>query len=185
MRQVFAIFALIAFTPASFAQDVFWAPGTTTEQLGGIVFMRDGGQTTLSIGGILFGRRVKQTERTPVGPVVTRFVLPSALHSPYNVPLPGSEPASLQLEMPDQFGIIYIDGELVRSHGKSRQLATQPLAPGKEYPVKLRAAFAVGNQLLIQEKMILLRAGHSVRVNFDGQQAVAVTLPTAVRQASK
>jgi uncharacterized protein (TIGR03000 family) len=88
----------------------------------------------------------------------------------------------LQIEMPDPFGIVYIDGELLPSRGTLRTLESQPLAPGKSYPLKLRAAFAVGDRLLIEEKTLMLRAGETLRVTFDGRAALAVALP-ATHQA--
>ena len=155
------------------------AERTPPAMLGGLMIMRDGNQTTMSLGGILFPRKVKVTTNTPAGPITTRFVLPSAFHSPNAVPLPGAAPALLQVERPDVFGIIYIEGQLIVSHGMTRRLESPPLPPGLDHPLKLRAAFAVGDKLLIEDQTILLRAGESLRVTFDGSRAIAFALPRA------
>jgi hypothetical protein len=188
MRRTFAVLGCtLLFATSLSAQDVpLFGWGGAPEHLGGLMVVRQGGQTSVSWGGILFNRRVKVTNATPDGPVVTRFLLPSALHSPTAVPVPGMSPGYLQVTIPDQFGLVYIDGEMIRTPGGlSRQLESQPLVPGKSYPMKVRGVYAVGNQLLIEEKTINLTAGQAAQISFDGQGAIAVPLPretTAVRK---
>ena len=60
--------------------------------------------------------------------------------------------------------------------GKTRVLESPPLPPGVAHPLHLRAAFAVGDRLLIQDKRVLLRAGENLAVTFDGVEAISVPL---------
>lgn len=177
MRQLTAILALILLLPPILrADDVTFGPGMESRHLGGLMIVRQGGQTTFSLGGILFSRHVKTKTLTPDGPVVTRFKLPSALHSPTAIPFLESAPATIFVDIPDQVGLLYLDGELLPTNGVSRQLESPPLRPGMDYPLKLRGVFAAGDNLLIEDKTLLLRAGESVRVSFDGSRAVVVSL---------
>lgn len=178
MRRPLAV--LICFTvsaAASLAQEPSFGPGMAASQLGGLMIFGQGNQSTVSFGGILFPRKVNVTTLTPEGPTVTRFLLPSALHSPGPMWLPPSTPAQIRVEIPDTIGLLYLDGAIIRTFGKVRQLESPPLAPGQVYPVTLRAAFAVGDKLLIEDRRLLLRAGESIAVTFDGTRATAVALP--------
>ena len=80
------------------------------------------------------------------------------------------------MEIPDTYGHLYIEGELVRGRGPTRQVESPPLLPGKTYPLHLRAAFKVGDNLLIEDQQVLLH-GASIGVTFDGSKAVSVPLP--------
>ncbi len=166
---------------------------------GGIVFGRVNGQRVLRIGGALFPMRVRVTEPGPDGPVTTRMVLPSSGQSPL-VPLalqhqsvpPGATlhfgasaapavpavPAvtcGMRVQMPDPIGLLYVDGRLTDSRGESRVVPSP--APGKTQVVRLRAAFKVGDNLLIEEKEVVVRAGEIAEVKFDGARAMSVPLP--------
>jgi uncharacterized protein (TIGR03000 family) len=152
--------------------------GTPARLQGGFMIIRQGDQTTVSLGGVLFPRRVKVTTATPDGPVVSYFTLPSFLHSPNALPLPDAAPALLYVEIPDFYGNLYIEGELVRGWGTARHLQSPPLPPGKDYPVRLRAAFQRGDNLLIEDRQVVLRAGQSSVVRFDGSAAISVPLRT-------
>jgi uncharacterized protein (TIGR03000 family) len=178
MRQVLALllgYVLIAI-PA-FGDEVVFPDGSTPRQNGGLMIIRQGNQTTISLGGALFARRVKVTTATPEGPVVTRFQLPSPFHNPHSVPLPQAAPAFIRVEIPDDFGLLYVEGELLRTHGTVRQLQSPDLPPGMTYPLHLRSAFKVGNNLLIEDKQVLIRAGEATSVTFAGERAVSVSLP--------
>jgi hypothetical protein len=179
MRRTFvALFGSLLLATPSLADEIpLFGWGGAPEHLGGLMIVRQGGQTSRSSGGILVNRRVKVTAATPEGPVVTRFLLPSALHSPTALPVPGMSPASLHVEIPDNFGLIYIDGEMVKSPASmARVLETQPLAPGKSYSFRLRGVYAKGEKLLIEEKCLTLTAGQAARIQFDGNGAIAVPL---------
>jgi hypothetical protein len=184
-RTLVALFSSLFFATPLFADEVpLFGWGGAPEHLGGLMIVRQGGQTSKSLGGILFNRRVKLTTATPEGPVVTRFLLPSALHSPTAVPVPGMSPASLHVEIPDNFGLLYIDGEMLKSAASTaRLLETQPLAPGKNYSLKVRGVYAIGDTLLIEEKTITLTAGQSARISFDGNGAIAVPLRSTGRNS--
>jgi uncharacterized protein (TIGR03000 family) len=97
-------------------------------------------------------------------------------HSPVTPPLPQSAPASLRVEIPDEFGLLYIDGDQVRTKGTTRQLESPLLHPGKDFPTRVRAVFAIGDKLLIEDRDVLLRAGEATAVTFDGSRAIAVPL---------
>ena len=155
---------------------IVFPDGTTPDNPGGIMIFRQGNQTTFSVGGAFLSRKVKVKTMTPEGPIVTRFVLPSVFHSPFTPPLPQSAPAFLQVAIPDPFGLLFIEGEMVRTTGTSRQLESPPLQPGKDFPLRLRAAFAVGDNLLIEDQVVTIRSGESIAVTFDGRQAVSVPL---------
>jgi uncharacterized protein (TIGR03000 family) len=182
MRHLLAILACLTI-PATplFADDIVFPDGTPASNAGGIMIIRKGNQTTFSVGGVFFSRHVKVKTLTPEGPVVTRFTVPNVFQAPGAVEflglVPASlQPASLQVEIPDINGVLYIEGKLVRSTGTSRQLESPPLPPGQDHPIKIRGVFAVGDRLLIEDKTLLLRAGQSIRVTFDGAQAVSVPL---------
>lgn len=178
-RALIALFAFPLLTLSLNADEMpLFGWGGAPEHLGGFMIVRQGGQTSISLGGILFNRRVKLKTVTPEGPVVTRIVLPSAWRSPTAIPVPGMSPATLHVEIPDNFGLIYLDGELIKSPTvTTRVLQTQPLAPGKNHPLKMRGVYAVGDKLLIEERAIALTAGQTARITFDGTRALAVPLP--------
>jgi hypothetical protein len=174
MRGTAAILAccfLIAL-PIS-AQQPFNPDGTPLSAMGGLIIIRQGNQTTTSLGGGVFPRRVKVVTATPEGPVVTRFSLPSSFHGPSS---PLAQPAFLRVEMPDPDGLIYIEGELMRSSGISRLLQSPPIPLDMHCPLRLRAAFRVGDNLLIEDKQVQLHAGESTSAIFDGSRAFSVPL---------
>jgi len=157
------------------AQEPFNPDGMPLSAMGGLIIIRQGNQTITSLGGGIFPRRIKVATATPEGPVVTKFSLPSAWVSP-TAPLAVFAPASLKVEMPDPYGLLYIEGELIRSKGITRQLQTPPIQLDMHLPLRLRAAFKVGDNLLIEDKQILLHAGESTTVIFDGRKALSVPL---------
>ena len=174
MRRVLAILVCSILTPTAFAQT--FPEGRTVDELGGLTFVRQGNVTTWSLGGVVFPRTVKVVTRAPEGKEITRFKMPSLLHSPNALPLPSAAPASVQVEVPDGNALLFIDGEKVRAWGTSRQFESPALAPGKSYPLRVRAAYVVGNNFLIEDKEIMIRAGESVAVTFDGKGALVVPL---------
>jgi len=178
MRVSLAILtSLFLVISSTHAEDSPFPDGAAPRQYGGFMFIRQGNQTTVSLGGVLIARRVKVTTATPEGSVVTRFLLPSVFHVPNSVPLPQSAPALLKVEIPDHYGLLYIEGEMVRTVGTTRQLQSPDLPPGKAIPIHLRAAFQSGDHLLIEDKQIQIQAGESNFVKFDGSGAVSVPLP--------
>jgi uncharacterized protein (TIGR03000 family) len=140
------------------------------------MIIRKGNQTTWSLGGVILPRFVKVVTRTLEGKEITRFKMPSVFRDPYQPPLPSAAPASLQVEVPDPHALLFIEGDLVRTKGKSRQLESPILPPGKAYPLHVRAAFVVGEDFLIEDKQVALRAGESTTVTFDGTRALRVPL---------
>lgn len=173
-----AVAACCLMTPLE-ERSLDFGPGSPPEHLGGLMIFRQGDQTTISFGGILIKRHMKVSTATPTGPVVQRFNLPSALHSVHASPLPmiHAAPATVAIEIPDEIGLVYIDGELIRSEGRRRAFQSPPLPPGKNVPLTVRGAFKSGDRLLIEERTILLRAGQTSAVIFDGSTALSVPLP--------
>jgi hypothetical protein len=177
MRLSLAILVCCAVATATRGEEIILPDGSPLSGNGGLIIMRRGNETTVSLGGVFLPRKVKVTTITPEGPVVTRFTMPSIVHSLHNPPFPPPAPAYLQVGIPDPYGLLYIEDELVRTGDGSRLLQSPPLPRGCAHPLRLRAVFASGDRLLIEDKVVLLRAGESSRVTFDGSGAVAVPLP--------
>jgi uncharacterized protein (TIGR03000 family) len=161
---------------------------------GGLVFIRRGNQRVWRFGGAALPMRVKVTEPGPDGPVVTRMVLPSSGQSPLvplalqhqavpvappspAVPVAPPPRACVQVQMPDPNGLLYLDGRLTDTDGTSRQVLSPALEPGQSHVFRLRAAFKVGEALLIEDKDVVVRSGQLTAVTFDGARATAVPLP--------
>ena len=108
-----------------------------------------------------------------------RHALHHASRSHFHVPppLPECAPALITVGIPDDCGLIYIDDQLIAGDGTWRYLQSPALPPGASYLLHLRAAFKVGDNLLIEEKSILIHVGESITVKFDGQKAISVPLP--------
>jgi hypothetical protein len=201
MRRSLAILACGFFLTSSSRGEEYLPDGSPLSGNGGLIIMRRGNDTIVSFGGAFLPRKVKVTTPTPEGPIVTRFTMPSILKSPTtppfppllqgppSAPLPPSAPAFLQVSIPDAYGLIYIEDQLVHRKDASGLLQSPPLQPGRAYPLRVRAVFAAGDKLLIEDKQVLLRAGESTTVTFDGSRAVAVPLPRStapvVRAAGK
>lgn len=175
-RSLLLIILSFIFAPVAHGDDAPFPDGGPASLRGGLMIIRRGDQTTLSVGGVLLDRRVKVTTATPEGPIVSRFVLPSPLHSPHRVPLPEAAPASLQVEIPDTFGLLYVEGAMIRGQGTKRYLQSPPIPPGQQLAIHLRAAFQRGKQLLIEDHVVAIAAGTHTSVIFDGRHARAVSL---------
>ena len=132
MRRAVAVLACSLLLPLALcADEVTFGPGMSSSHLGGLMIVRQGGQTTFSLGGILFPRHVKTKTLTPEGPVITRFKLPAVIHSPVSIPFLEYTPATIFVDIPDNIGLLYLDGELLPTKGVSRQLESPPLPAGK------------------------------------------------------
>jgi hypothetical protein len=181
MRLSLSLLVCCLVTAAAHAQQlgqgIILPDGSPLRDNGGLIIMRIGNETTVSLGGVLFPRRVRVTTATPQGPVVTRFTLPAIVNSPHNPPFPPPAPAFLQVGIPDPYGLIYIEDQLVRTVDAARLLESPPLPRDRTCPLRLRAVFAVGDKLLIEEKQVLVRGGERIVVTFDGSRATAVALP--------
>ena len=173
MRRSLAIAACCLFLTSATRGDEPLAPdGMPIRNLRGLLIIRQGDQTTISLGGGIFPRRVKVITRTPEGPIVTRFTLPSMLRGPNDLPFTNCNPAFVRVEIPDQYGVLYVEGVSLDTKGTSRQLESPPLQPGREYPLHLRAVYAVGDKILIEDKQVAIRAGDNLAVTFDGSRAI-------------
>lgn len=177
MRRVLAILVCSTFfTTSALAQPVIFPDGSSSDQPGGLIIMRRGGQTTWSLGGVLFPRAVKVVNKTPEVKEITRFKMPSVFRDPYAPLLSDMIPAAVHVQVPDPHALLFIDGEKVRTTGTSRQLESPALAQGKDHPVHIRAAYKIGNNFLIEDHVIHLRGGESTAVTFDGRGALVVQL---------
>jgi len=147
---------------------------------GGFTFIRRGDQRIVSFGGILVPMKVKVTNLTPEGPASTRMSFPSALHSPVMPPEPGTlgaVPANVpttvvHVHLPDADGLLYVNGNLTGTRGADHQI----VVPAGQ-SVRLRAAFKVEANLLIEDKVIQANAGQPVSITFTGERALVVPLP--------
>lgn len=163
-------------------------PGQTSDQpkyLGGLQISRSGGQTVFSLGGPLLPRRVKVVEATPDGPVVTRFTLPAQFHSPVTPPFdlinplgprPSNAPAIIRLQMPQEIGVVYIEGVRVPSRGLVRLLESPPLPPTRATVIQVRIAYLAGDHVMIEDRPIALRGGETSNLTFDGSRAIVVPI---------
>jgi uncharacterized protein (TIGR03000 family) len=177
MRRVLAFLACsILFSPSTFADEIVFPDGTTSNQPGGLMIIRKGNQTTWSVGGAFLSRHVKVVTKTPEGKEITRFNLPSVFHGPQTPLLPESAPAFLHVEISDTHALLFVEGELVRTQGTSRQLESPVLAPGQAHRLRLRAAYVVGDKFVIEDKEVFIRAGENTVVTFDGSRALSVPL---------
>jgi uncharacterized protein (TIGR03000 family) len=172
-----ACFLLI--NPPTQGGEIIFPDGTPASVNGGLMIIRQGDQTIRSLGGGLFPRRVTVTQATPEGPAVARFTLPSTFYGWTPLPMTEWAPGIVHVAIPDSNGIVYIEGDLIRSEGTLRQFQSPPLPPGKAYPLHVRAAFKVGDNLLIEGQQVLLRAGQVTAVTFSGSRAISVPLPAA------
>lgn len=164
---------LLANAPARAVDPYVNPDGVPYSNLGGIIVYRLGNQNITSIGGGPIPRQVWSTTSVPPPPPPPiPFKMPGAAQ-----PSRGDwVPALLRVTTPDTYGLVYIEGELVRSNGKTRRFQSPPLAPGKSYPLHLRVAFKVGDNLLIEDKEVLIQPGVDSTVSFDGSRAVSVPL---------
>jgi uncharacterized protein (TIGR03000 family) len=176
MRPHLAVIACFLFLPSlTRGGEPLLPDGSPLEESGGLIIMRRGNQTTLSLGGVALPRKVRVTIVTPEGPVVTRFTLPSNFHSPTMPPWLGTAPATLQVDLPDTYGHLYIEGQRAAdSGGLCRLLESPPLPPGQTCAVRLTAVFQVGNRIVVEDRQVILRAGERTALRFDGNQPTAV-----------
>jgi hypothetical protein len=201
-RTLAALACALVFVPFSRAEGPFEVPGsfpiprpshnvkdwgpldyddTPGAVPGGLVVIRKDGRWIVRLGGALLPMRVRVTEPGPNGSV-TRTVLPSAAQSSL-VPLalqhqavpssPAPAATGLRVRVPDPIGLLYVDGRLTDTRGESRIIEMTD----KTQVVRLRAAFKAGDNLLIEEKEVVVRAGGLTEVNFDGARATSVPLP--------
>jgi hypothetical protein len=156
---------------------------------GGLVFIRKGDQRIWRLGGAALPMRIRVTEPGPEGPVTTRMVLPSSGQSsavpfalqhqapPFTPGNPALVSACVQVAIPDPIGLLYVDGRLTDTRGASRLIESPVMERGKVQVFRLRAAFKAGDNLLIEEKEVSVRAGEVAAVTFDGGGALSVPLP--------
>jgi uncharacterized protein (TIGR03000 family) len=176
MRKLLAVAACSLLLPFwANAEDLMMPDGQPLKYNGGLIIVRQGNQTTVSVGGVFLPRKVRVTTETPAGPVVTRFTLPSYLHSPTTPEWLGTAPAMIQVDIPDSDGLLCIEGQQIATEKSARRyLQSPPLPPGTNYELHLRACFIVGDRVVVEDRQVLIRAGQHSNVTFDGSQPVAV-----------
>lgn len=188
IASLVALFAILGPTRA----DEYTFPNSPNDYpryLGGIQFHRGtDGQMVFSLGGAFVSRRVKVITPTPEGPVVTRFQLPSQLHSPVSPafdlihPLgaqPAPAPATIRVQMPEAWGVVYIEGKLISSRGVVRWLESPPVSTKSLTTLNVRVAYLVGDRVLIEDRAIGVRGGETTAVAFDGSRAISVPVSEA------
>ena len=185
MRRILAILVCCLAPTSSFAQPVVFPDNTTSDQPGGLIIIRKGNQTTWSLGGAFLPGHVKVVTRTPAGKEIARFKMPSVFQDPYQPPLSTLAPGFVQVSVPDPDALLFVEGERVRIDGTSRQLESPALPPGKADPIRVRAAYVVGKNFVIEDKELLIRAGETTAVTFDGSKALIVPLERDEPQVRK
>ena len=108
---------------------------------------------------------------------------PAPADLPPPKPLP-PEPAANQVRIdvatPDPYGLLYVNGE--KTSAGIRYYLADNVAAGKSHTFQLRAAFRVGNDLLIEDRQVEVQAGQSIAVQFEGKNAMRVPLPAEARK---
>jgi hypothetical protein len=153
--------------------------GVPASQMGGLIIVRQGNVTTWTLGGGLFPRAVKVVAHTPQGVVVTRFTLPGNAQQSLSIaPLFNQQscPAGIWIEVPRENSILYVGDELVHGFGKKRALESPPLQMGVPCALQLRVASVMGENFVIEDRQIQIRAGEVTSVTFDGSSALVVPL---------
>src|SRR5262249_22310263 len=179
MRQVMALLAFGFFlTPAIFADEPLSPDGTPLRYQGGLMIVRQGNQTFASAGGVIFPRFVRVKTRTPEGPVITRFVMPSLNRDPNAPFFTDAVPGWLTVEVPDNYTLLFVDGQLTESRGTVRQLESPPLPPDQAFTLNLRTAIRSGDKVLIEDKQVVMRSRERAVVKFDGSQTFAIPNPS-------
>ncbi|HLW68616.1 MAG TPA: hypothetical protein VKS79_25075 [Gemmataceae bacterium] len=176
MRKLFAVAVCSLLLPLSaIADDLMMPDGQPLKYNGGLIIVRQGNQTTISVGGVFLPRKVRVTTDTPAGPVVTAFTLPSYFRSPTAPEWLGTAPAMIEVNIPDADGLLCVEGQQIATEKSAhRYLQSPPLPPGKDVVLHLRACFIAGNHVVVEDRPVLIRAGHRSSVTFDGSQPVAV-----------
>lgn len=61
---------------------------------------------------------------------------------------------------------LYVDGRLTGGNGNERTFFTPPLAPGQKYFYEVKAEIAVGGEVVVEEKRVIVSAGENVVETF-------------------
>jgi hypothetical protein len=85
----------------------------------------------------------------------------------------------VEVQLPDERGLLYVNGNPTPLHGRVQVLRTEFLPRCGAQVFELRAAFRSGDELLIENRTLVIRAGERTSVTFDGHQAMRVKLPLA------
>jgi uncharacterized protein (TIGR03000 family) len=162
---------------------------------GGLVFARVGNQRVVRFGGALLPMRVRVRESGPDGPVTSRMVYPSSEQSSLvplalqhqivlsppspEAPPPGADlvRACVRVQMPDPKALLYLDGRETDTAGAVRDIQSPLLARGQPHVFRLLAAYKAGDNVLMLDREVVVRAGEVAAVSFDGVAALAVPSP--------
>jgi hypothetical protein len=85
----------------------------------------------------------------------------------------------VEVQLPDERGLLYVNGNPTPLHGPVQVLRTEFLPRCGAQVFELRAAFRAGDELLIENRTLVIHAGERTSVTFDGGKAVRVKLPLA------
>ena len=83
----------------------------------------------------------------------------------------------VMVDVPDDRGLLYVNGEENPRRGRTHELRTELLETGQPTVFELCAAFRSGDELQVEERTITVLAGATTVVTFDGSKAVRVKLP--------
>ena len=144
---------------------------------GGILYIQQPGMSICSVGGVFLPRKVTVTETNGPVPITSTFVYPSAFHSPTSLLNLKFGRGMVKVQVPDERGLLYVNGDPTPLRGSVQYLTTPLLQVDQVHVYHLRAAFRSGEKLLIQDGTVQVHAGQAVPFTFDGTKAVAVRLP--------
>ena len=85
---------------------------------------------------------------------------------------PNAAPARMTIEMPAD-AKLFVDGNLTKGSGASRQFHTPELANGSTYFYELKAELIVDGKPVVEEKRVLVRSGDSLTESFPKLIAAA------------
>jgi uncharacterized protein (TIGR03000 family) len=105
---------------------------------------------------------------------------PEPVFLPAPVPgliLPADTTVQLFIQVPEN-ATVSIDGAATRQTGTTRQFASPPLAPGKEYSYEVRARWTAAGKTVEQTQNVTVRAGDRLNVTFPVAEPA---LPFAAR----
>jgi len=117
--------------------------------------------------GIIVGSTAPAYGSTPVavaGAPVMEFEVAAAK--------PSAEPARLTVELPED-AKLYVDGNLTKGNGASRNFHTPELAKGSSYFYELKAEIVVNGETVVEEKRLVVRAGDTLSESFSKLFAAA------------
>lgn len=113
-------------------------------------------------------------------PIVVGSPPPVVVDSPSStvVPVPSSSTsAHIHVLLPDPNAQVWFDGSLTRQVGVDRMFHTPDLPSSGSYNYRIRAAWRVGGQDMVQERVVSVSAGQTATADFRGPTSEIIPLP--------